>query len=217
MPTPAGWLPDPSGDHELRYWDGAQWTDHVAKDGARTRDPFVKADPPPLPEQAPEHQDRASGPSSTAAGTRRRHFTLLGAGIAAFVIVVAIVVVVLAAGGTDDVVLRGTVETENFSRRNWSGIGGDPCPAAGAEIRATESHSERVISSSELNSPGTILGDEETWTSADEALCRFRFELPLPDRPEYDIYVESKRDGLWRVTLTSLERRDFRITLVDRD
>ena len=27
---PAGWHPDPSGKHQLRYWDGTQWTDHVA-------------------------------------------------------------------------------------------------------------------------------------------------------------------------------------------
>lgn len=28
--APAGWLPDPTGEHDLRYWDGATWTDHVA-------------------------------------------------------------------------------------------------------------------------------------------------------------------------------------------
>lgn len=33
-PTPmAGWYPDPSGRHELRYWDGKGWTAHV-RDGA---------------------------------------------------------------------------------------------------------------------------------------------------------------------------------------
>lgn len=26
---PAGWLPDPSGSHELRYWTGTAWTEHV--------------------------------------------------------------------------------------------------------------------------------------------------------------------------------------------
>ena len=31
----AAWYPDPSGGHELRYWDGVAWTDHVA-DGGQT-------------------------------------------------------------------------------------------------------------------------------------------------------------------------------------
>ncbi|MBA3509556.1 MAG: DUF2510 domain-containing protein [Thermoleophilaceae bacterium] len=26
---PAHWAADPSGEHRLRWWDGAQWTDHV--------------------------------------------------------------------------------------------------------------------------------------------------------------------------------------------
>jgi hypothetical protein len=27
---PANWYPDPSAPHQLRYWDGAQWTQHVS-------------------------------------------------------------------------------------------------------------------------------------------------------------------------------------------
>jgi hypothetical protein len=27
--TPAGWYMDPSGSNNVRYWDGAQWTEHV--------------------------------------------------------------------------------------------------------------------------------------------------------------------------------------------
>ena len=30
---PANWYPDPMGRHQYRYWDGAQWTQHVADDG----------------------------------------------------------------------------------------------------------------------------------------------------------------------------------------
>ena len=31
--TAAAWHPDPTGKHELRYWDGNQWTDHVSDQG----------------------------------------------------------------------------------------------------------------------------------------------------------------------------------------
>jgi hypothetical protein len=32
-PPAPGWNPDPWGRHELRYWDGGQWTGHVADGG----------------------------------------------------------------------------------------------------------------------------------------------------------------------------------------
>jgi uncharacterized protein YxjI len=37
--TPAGWYPDPIGRHEHRYWDGAQWTEHVSSHGRQSVDP----------------------------------------------------------------------------------------------------------------------------------------------------------------------------------
>jgi len=36
---PAGWLADPTGRHELRYWDGTAWTAHVSDTGAQSGDP----------------------------------------------------------------------------------------------------------------------------------------------------------------------------------
>jgi hypothetical protein len=35
---PAGWHPDPSGRHELRYWNGAGWTDDVSNAGVAAKD-----------------------------------------------------------------------------------------------------------------------------------------------------------------------------------
>jgi len=35
----ASWLHDPSGRHELRYWDGTAWTDHVADADVVSIDP----------------------------------------------------------------------------------------------------------------------------------------------------------------------------------
>ncbi len=36
---PASWCPDPLGRHELRYWDGARWTEHVSSHGRQGIDP----------------------------------------------------------------------------------------------------------------------------------------------------------------------------------
>jgi hypothetical protein len=37
---PATWAADPAGRHELRYWDGTRWTEHVSDRGATARDPL---------------------------------------------------------------------------------------------------------------------------------------------------------------------------------
>src|SRR5258708_22906956 len=42
----ASWQPDPSGRHQLRYWDGQTWTDAVSDDGVQSSDP-LSAPPPP--------------------------------------------------------------------------------------------------------------------------------------------------------------------------
>lgn len=36
----ADWYPDPTGHHEVRYWDGLQWTEHVSSGGHQGTDPL---------------------------------------------------------------------------------------------------------------------------------------------------------------------------------
>jgi uncharacterized protein YxjI len=38
--TPANWYPDPKGRHQLRYWDGTNWTEHVSTNGVTGVDPL---------------------------------------------------------------------------------------------------------------------------------------------------------------------------------
>ena len=38
--TPANWYPDPTSRHQLRYWDGRAWTDHVSDNGVAGSDPL---------------------------------------------------------------------------------------------------------------------------------------------------------------------------------
>ncbi|CAB4857827.1 unannotated protein [freshwater metagenome] len=37
--SPANWHPDPMNRHQLRYWDGSQWTEHVSDNGVTGVDP----------------------------------------------------------------------------------------------------------------------------------------------------------------------------------
>ena len=42
-PQTPNWYPDPYRRHQVRYWDGARWTEHVADRGDQ------QVDPPPAP------------------------------------------------------------------------------------------------------------------------------------------------------------------------
>lgn len=41
--SPPDWHPDPYGRHQLRYWNGDSWTDHVADGGQTSTDPVSAA------------------------------------------------------------------------------------------------------------------------------------------------------------------------------
>jgi Protein of unknown function (DUF2510) len=43
-----GWLTDPTGRHEKRYWSGSEWTEHVTDGGVPGTDP------------PPDHSNRES-------------------------------------------------------------------------------------------------------------------------------------------------------------
>lgn len=80
--TPANWHPDPLGRHDLRYWDGSRWTDHVASRGLQGLDPWEtppaakSTRPAGLVERAAESSDRA-GSEQPADSSLRAHAVLV--------------------------------------------------------------------------------------------------------------------------------------------
>jgi hypothetical protein len=62
MSVEAGWLADPGGSHELRYWDGSAWTDHVSDQGV------AAVDPPAGPLVAPPGADVPAAPATAGKG-----------------------------------------------------------------------------------------------------------------------------------------------------
>lgn len=64
----ASWLPDPSGAHELRYWDGGAWTEHVSDAGTTAQDPLQVPFPPPLSTAPPPPPMPSADAAAPAAG-----------------------------------------------------------------------------------------------------------------------------------------------------
>jgi uncharacterized protein YxjI len=69
--TPAAWYADPLGRHELRYYDGQQWTEHVCSHGRTSTDPPV----------GPSHVPTVQRDTSKVVGDVQRAGS---AGVAAF-------------------------------------------------------------------------------------------------------------------------------------
>ena len=95
MNDPAGWYPDPTGRHELRYWDGYAWMDDVSDHGTTGRDP-LGGKPMPAPSEAAAKAQAA--PASAPTPSKKNLYIILGAVAAVVVLVVAFLVL---RGGDD--------------------------------------------------------------------------------------------------------------------
>lgn len=94
MSDPAGWYPDPTTKHELRYWDGYAWADNVSDKGVSGSD-ALGGKPMPAPSEAAAKA--AQGPSSSSSKSK----TPLYVGVGVGVLVVALVAVFLLKGDDD--------------------------------------------------------------------------------------------------------------------
>src|SRR6185436_2550508 len=107
----ARWIADPTHRHELRWWNGARWTEHVSDDGVAGVDWGPKGPPPPRPvpparpsPSAPLDEDDEwrgvleESPQRQRERERRRTFGLI-VGMVVLVAAAIAVAVVVSSGG----------------------------------------------------------------------------------------------------------------------
>lgn len=92
---PAGWYPDPTGNHELRYWDGYAWLDNVSDQGATSTDP-LGGKPMPTPTQLASQPAADQAPPPVTKKSRTP--IIVAAAVVAVLLIVAVVVLVTRGG-----------------------------------------------------------------------------------------------------------------------
>ena len=112
---PQEWLPDPSGRHELRWWDGTQWTEHVSDGGETSTDAEgAQGNPPPPPRGSEPGAPRQRSGRATAS-------LVLGiVGVLVFPVVCSTLAIIFGA-----LALRDIGDREDIAGRNmaWWGLG----------------------------------------------------------------------------------------------
>lgn len=76
--APPAWYPDPTTRHELRYWNGGGWTEHVASAGRQQIDAVIA---PPLPRGDAPAAGSQSEPGTDSESHRGRTRVLGGLGL----------------------------------------------------------------------------------------------------------------------------------------
>ena len=69
MRFPPAWYPDPTGRHDHRWWDGAEWTAHVADGGTPGTDPLPATPAPGAAAPATTAGTAADAATTPAAAT----------------------------------------------------------------------------------------------------------------------------------------------------
>ncbi|MSO45088.1 MAG: DUF4190 domain-containing protein [Thermoleophilia bacterium] len=112
---PQEWLPDPARRHELRWWDGDRWTEHVSDGGEQGTDPPGESELPPPPPHA-----AGSGTPTRRSGRATASFVLGIVGVLVFPVVCSTLAIIFGALALRDI---GTNPDIQGRRMAWWGLG----------------------------------------------------------------------------------------------
>lgn len=108
------WLPDPSGRHQLRWWNGTAWTEHVSDDGDTSTDPPGADLPPPPP------ADSEPGAPQRRSGRATASLVLGIVGILVFPVVCSTLAIIFGALALRDIGDRRDIAGRTMA---WWGLG----------------------------------------------------------------------------------------------
>jgi hypothetical protein len=181
----AGWHPDPIGRHQLRYFDGEQWTPHVRDGSDASLDPLTPA--PASQTRASSASDAPAAVQAPAPRTHRPQWLVL----AGILLVVAITVgtVAFASSPSSDA-SRATVHGSFVIRNTRSGpqyvTNAERVCAGGPGLRDLNARTRVVVDGDHGNEvTRTVLGHGHVGGDA----CVFRFSFTVAKGPRY--YVVS--------------------------
>ncbi|WP_082524330.1 DUF2510 domain-containing protein [Microbacterium sp. Root322] len=169
--APAGWYPSPEDPNQVRYWDGAQWTQNTAPAAAPEvmTAPAPVLSPPPAPAAPFPPSAPAAAPASTAgtgvSGAKKKW--IIGGAIAAGVIVVGSVGAAIGAGGRSEPAAEASVAPVTATPTAAPEPASSPTPPAAPVVEAVDAVAFRAQAGSHLDDMLKDLDDIVTTVNED--------------------------------------------------
>jgi hypothetical protein len=200
--TNAGWHPDPLGRHQLRYFDGEQWTPHVVDGSDVSFDPLAPSTPEVTPDEA-----TSDSRSRTRARTRTRRVQwLVLAGIILLVGAATLGTLAFAgSSGTQTATVRGSFSIRNGADGSPSFIRGrgGRC-SGGPRLSDVDARTSVLVDGDHGNRIArTTLGTGHV--AGDACVFRFAFNVEKGER-YYVVSVGNRSSAAY--SFTQLEQPD---------
>lgn len=197
--TPAGWFDDPHGKHDLRYWDGSAWSEHV-----HDRDPMAPQVQTPARAAAVAPSATAATPTSTATGLDGRKWAVL---IAVVLLIGAVTLVATSLSGSDSAsVIDSTANSaENgegtsveSGAANGAGNSSSPTVAYTASVEAANTNYGSISDQIAVAGGFVWVISPEAVTVLDESTGEFVDSIPVESTDAAGLFADD--DRVWLIS-----------------